>query len=235
MAQEKLLFSLKLVLITALSVGVVVLMLIFTAKLGMAEERFSFKQEDLDQAHELRNVARQTSMEAIKEEYHLLQQMQNLDQIAEFEVEAGMRQYETRPGLKIFVSSSMNTDLLKSYLEQAKRYGATLILRGLPGGSWRKLSSLIYEITEGKDEGAAIQLDDMAFAEYGISSVPTFVLSKERSVFEVSGEDEPELFDKVSGNIGARRALEIIAEQGDLSDIATTILNKARRDKGQGQ
>ena len=136
----------------------------------------------------------------------------------------GYSEYE----LKIFVSSSMGKELLKNYLSQAKRYKATLVFNGLPGGSWRKLSGLVYEVTGGEEEGVSVQIDDLAFAEYGITSVPSFVLAKEKGVFEERGDDEFEcpLFDKVIGNIGVRRALEEIVANGELSLLAAKILEE---------
>jgi conjugal transfer pilus assembly protein TrbC len=108
----------------------------------------------------------------------------------------------------------MPVSLLKNYLEQSKKYAGTLVFRGLPDGSWRKLSELVYEITEGRDEDTAIQIDDIAFSEFGISSVPTFVLVKEEDVFASnSSEVKSKEFIKVSGNIGIKRALEMMHEE----------------------
>jgi hypothetical protein len=53
--------------------------------------------------------------------------------------------------------------------------------------------------------------------------VPSFVLNTEEDVFNQSKLLK---FDKISGNIGIRRALETIEEQGELSDIAGLILDE---------
>ena len=73
-----------------------------------------------------------------------------------------------------------------------------------------------------------MQIDDLAFVEYGITSVPSFVLAKEKGVFEERGDNEFELpsFDKVTGNIGIRRALEEIVAKGELSMLAAKILEE---------
>ena len=73
-----------------------------------------------------------------------------------------------------------------------------------------------------------MQIDDLAFEEYGVTSVPSFVLAKEKGVFEERGDDEFEhpSFDNVSGNIGIRRALEEMRETGELSMLAAKILEE---------
>lgn len=221
MAQEKLL-------------PVLILLLLFSFN-TRAEERFEFKKEDMEFAKELASQSRQISMTAIKEEWLKLQTMQQSkngenERIGQTGLDELLpdRMGYSEVELKIFVSSSMGKELLKNYLNQAKRYKATLVFNGLPGGSWRKLSELVYEVTGGDEEGVSMQIDDLAFVEYGITSVPAFVLAKEKGVFEERGDDEFEhpSFDKVTGNIGIRRALEEMREKGELSMLAAKILEE---------
>ncbi len=215
---------------------VLILLLLFSFN-TKAEERFEFKKEDMEFAKELAATSRKISMTAIKEEWVKLQQMQQsrngengqIDQTGLDELLTygdGYSGYE----LKIFVSSSMGKELLKNYLGQAKKCHATLVFNGLPGGSWHKLSELVYEITGGNEEGVSMQIDDLAFAEYGITSVPSFVLAKEKGVFEEGVDDEqrPASFDKVIGNIGVRRALEEMAAKGELAIQASKILERVK-------
>ena len=134
------------------------------------------------------------------------------------------------PNIFSYSAPFLNTVGVKNYLNQAKNYKAILVFNGLPSGSWHKLSELVYEVTGGDEEGVAMQINDLAFTEYGITSVPTFVLSKENGVFEEGAGDEHQLasFDKVIGNIGIRRALEDMVAKGELSNIAAKILEEAR-------
>lgn len=217
MAQEKLLLSL-------------VLLLLFGSN-ARASEQFEFSKSDLEFASGISQIARQSSMSAIKEKWQELLALRGRNETNQDELngsDTGL-DYIRQPTklVKVFVSSAMPKELLKNYLEQAKKYNATLVFRGLPEGSWRRLSELVYELTDGRDEGALIQLDDMAFSQYNVTSVPTFVLVNERDVFEASGrvDDEAE-FDKVSGNIGIKRALEMMASGGDNQDIAAVKLSK---------
>jgi len=205
------------------------LMLLFSFN-TKAEERLEFKKEDMEFANDLANTSRQISMSAIKKEWVKLQEMQR-SQTDQSETGLDLltsNQRQEGAGVKIFVSSSMGNSLLKTYLMQAKAYKATLVFNGLPGGSWRKLSELVYEITGGDEEAVAMQIDDLAFAEYDITSVPAIVLQKEVSVFEQDGSDATPVFDKVTGNIGVKRALELMVEKGELSTLAAQVLEEAK-------
>jgi len=205
------------------------LMLLFSFN-TKAEERLEFKKEDMEFANDLANTSRQISMSAIKKEWVKLQEMQR-SQTDQSETGLDLltsNQRQEGAGVKIFVSSSMGKSLLKTYLMQAKAYKATLVFNGLPGGSWRKLSELVYEITGGDEEAVAMQIDDLAFAEYDITSVPAIVLQKEVSVFEQDGSDATPVFDKVTGNIGVKRALELMVEKGELSTLAAQVLEEAK-------
>ena len=207
MAQEKLLFPLMFILAFTLNAS--------------AAEGFKFKQEDMDFAQGLARRSRQISMVAIKEKWQELQMQTSEGDLDNIE-EASQIASHT---LRVFVSSSMSKQLLKNYIEQAKRYKAVLVFNGLPNGSWRELAELIYEITGGTAENTSVQLDDISFKEYSITSVPSFVLSSQEDVFN---QDRAIIYDKVSGNIGIKRALEEISEKGDLSEVAQEILDEAR-------
>ena len=45
------------------------------------------------------------------------------------------RDYRDSVLLKVFISSSMGLELLKTYVRQAKRYGGVLVFNGLPDNS----------------------------------------------------------------------------------------------------
>jgi type-F conjugative transfer system pilin assembly protein TrbC len=224
MAQEKLLLPL---------IGLL-LLCTFTSSFATAtEEAFAFKKEDLEFARELTNKTKKMTLSEIKGKWLQLQKMLGQDRqrgnsddsLAYFADEQNWGS-----SFRIFVSSSMSKNLLQSYVRQARKYNATLVFNGLPEGSWRKLSQLVTEIS-GDEPEIAMQIDDEAFNNFGIKAVPCLVLSKEEDVFS----EQPKVtFDKITGSIGIRRALEIFAEKGQLSEIATDILDQVQ-EKGQAR
>lgn len=218
MAQKKLLLFL---------VGVLICSSVFAASNGQEEagesnnSRFEFKQEDIDFAKDLRKRTMQMNIPQLKEKYYELQDMLGVSSNNTLSAyDTG--DLDTNISLKIFVSSSMSKNLLKSYAKSARKYNATLVFQGLPSGSWRKLSDLVYEISQDDDANIAIQIDDEAFNQNGVIVVPAIILAKEE---EALSENPRITFDKVTGSIGIRKALELFCERGQLSDIASNILD----------
>lgn len=84
------------------------------------------------------------------------------------------------------------------------------------------------EISGDQPELVAMQIDDEAFAQFNITHVPSFVLSKEEDMF---AENPKVTFDKVTGSIGIRRALEMFREKGQLKDIAAHKLQQGAVDE----
>lgn len=218
MAQKKLLFVLIFILIQAAP--------------SQAEDRFEFKKEELNFANELLEASRDMSKEATYTKWLELQDMQ-MDTIVDpatsrsFNINEEGNVANHNMSLKIFVSFSMSNDLLKTYLKQAKLYRGVLVFKGLPNGSWRELSQRISEIVGNKVAGSQLQIDDISFEEYAITSVPTIVLVQDTRGLPFSGDDRDQsklIYDKVSGNIGVRKALEIIREEGELSNEAESFL-----------
>lgn len=208
MAQEKLLLILA-------------LLFVFTSNTN-ATDRIEFKKEDMDFAQDFARRSRQISMLAIKEKWQELQEQMRTSEDNLANIPSPLKTSHT---LRVFVSSSMSKELLKNYVEQAKKYKAILVFNGLPNGSWRELAELIYQITGGTAESSALQIDDISFKEYTITSVPSFVLNSEEDVFAQASHVQ---YDKVVGNIGIKRALEEIAKNGDLSEAAQEILDEVQ-------
>ena len=142
------------------------------------------------------------------------------------------RNYRDSSTLKVFVSSSIGTELLKTYVKEAKRYGAVLIFNGLPDNSWVKLHNMIMEIVEDQ-EGVGIQIDPEEFDRFNIKTVPAFVLIKEADRITGTSEEMVEdrvIYDKVTGNIGTEAALRLFAEQGELDAMARAKAENAGND-----
>ncbi|EER20766.1 MULTISPECIES: type-F conjugative transfer system pilin assembly protein TrbC [spotted fever group] len=126
--------------------------------------------------------------------------------------------------LRIFVSSSMSLNLLRSYYKEAQRYGGHLVFNGLPKGSFKELLKLAQEIVEGNDIGG-LEIDDEAFSSFNAQHVPMIVLSKEvDSLFDVAGDVTQ--YDSIQGAVSIKYALEEFATRGDMSKEAKQRLER---------
>lgn len=130
-----------------------------------------------------------------------------------------IKDYNTN--FRIFVSSSMPKSLLKNYAREATKYNATLVFKGLPNGSFKELISLVTEI-ESDGIKAPMQIDDEAFDKFNVSSVPAFVLCNEPGILKLG--KGVTLYDKITGNIGIKAALEKFADSGELKQEAQKCL-----------
>ena len=151
--------------------------------------------------------------------------MDNLKEMMEipgFDKDLKAEALKPRPRLQIFVSHSMPISLLKSYAKEATKYNGVLVFRGLPEGSFHRLAKLVSDISGDNAEGIAMQIDDEAFKAFDIKCVPTIVLSKPPSIF--SDQVKGGSFDKISGNITIKYALEVFAKEGDLKTNAREVL-----------
>lgn len=122
---------------------------------------------------------------------------------------------KARPALYIFVSFSLHKNALKELLLQAKRFGGTLVIRGLKDGSWRETIEAL--------QSESITLDPNLFKEYDITHIPTFVLTEESLVPQNGFKKK---FDKVSGLITVSHALRLFKEKGDLKEFAGSFLRR---------
>lgn len=185
---------------------------------------FNSMAGNLADAQEFVESSRKFSIQAIKEKYLELQEMLR-GKGDEGNGQPVANMFEEGADLRVFVSSSMSKELLKSYVAEAKKYKAALVFNGLPHGSWRELSAIVSEIADLDDE-VAIQIDDEAFSRFGIKSVPSFVLSLSvRDEWRYEEEDGGEdIFDKASGNIGIGGFLRLVADQGELARYARELL-----------
>ena len=194
-------------------------------------------EADRDRLKGIMEKSREIVMSAIAEKYReLLMLRQQQDGLAEHNSLTDLddlgRKYRDSVTLKIFVSSSMSTELLKTYVKEARRYGGVLVFKGLPGNSWVKLNKTVMEIVEDQ-EGVGIQIDPEEFDRFNIKTVPAFVLIKEADWITGTSEEMVEdrvIYDKVTGNIGTEAALRLFAEQGELGAMARAKAENAGND-----
>jgi type-F conjugative transfer system pilin assembly protein TrbC len=126
-------------------------------------------------------------------------------------------------GLMIFVSNSMSISLLKSYAKETEKYGGVLVFKGLPNGSFKALAKLVAAIQD-KEGDCPMQIDDEAFELYGINQVPAIVLSKADDC--LPWQTCKLSYDKITGNVGIRFALEKFKEEGELNYLAEELLQQ---------
>ena len=230
MAQKKLLFM--------VAVVIFILFLVNTnaeAKAELLVEHVVEKDKNYfkDIAHESQAIVMSTIAEKYRE---LLMLRQQQDGLAEHnsltDLDEQGRNYRDSSTLKVFVSSSMGKELLKTYVKEARSYGGVLVFNGLPDNSWVKLNNMIMEIVEDQ-EGVGIQIDPEEFDRFNIKTVPAFVLIKEADWITGTSEEMVEdrvIYDKVTGNIGTEAALRLFAEQGELGAMARAKAENAGND-----
>ena len=180
--------------------------------------------EDLDWASDLSQKSTAMVWQNLKEIFTQTEQAQDSENLQ-----------DTTPAkqageLYVFVSTSMPKPLLKSYVSEAKKYGGVLVFKGLPSGSFKELAVLVAELTidpvgtKDANNSLGLQIDDEAFDRFEVSAVPTIILS-------TTSEYQPHqttqvIYDKITGNVGIKYALEQFSSSGVLAIDATERLNE---------
>ena len=222
---------------------VMALIILFLAASSRAEEKVELLAEKVAGADRegfkgIMEKSREIIMSAIAEKYRelLMLRGQQQDGLTEHNSLRGLDEqgcnYRDSSILKVFVSSSMGTELLKTYAKEARCYGGVLVFNGLPDNSWVKLNKTVMEIV-GNEEGVGIQIDPEEFDRFNIKTVPAFVLIKEADWITGTSEEMAEdrvIYDKVTGNIGTEAALRLFAEQGELGAMARAKAENAGND-----
>jgi type-F conjugative transfer system pilin assembly protein TrbC len=186
---------------------------------NIAKDELLAKYQELLKLEKLKNLKNREELE-----HEGIEEIANVTGIPDIEDIT-----KQRARLQIFVSSSMSKELLRSYHRAAMRYGGSLVFNGLPEASFKGLSKLVLSIAK-PDELGAMEIDDEAFKRFSVTTVPTIVLSKEEGLAQgtdcILEENCKITFDRVSGSIGVRVALENFAESGDLSQEAQKLLQR---------
>ena len=132
--------------------------------------------------------------------------------------------HSSEGNLYIFVSFSLVEKALMNLAHEAKRYGATLVLRGFQEGSYKKTIQTLQKII--LKTGQGVSIDPELFALFSIFSVPTFILAKS---FQLNSSEPTSLplHDRLQGHISAHYALETFAKEGDLQSEAKALLTNA--------
>jgi conjugal transfer pilus assembly protein TrbC len=145
------------------------------------------------------------------------------------------------PQAIVFVSFSMPSLSLKQIIQDASRYRVPVVIRGLYENSFRKTMGKFFELVKENNKGGVL-INPRWFRKYDIKTVPAVVVVQsygEEEVYKTDGKNlkseeikknkknkKNEKSDVVYGNVPIKRALSIIAERGETSDIAKSILNR---------
>ena len=118
--------------------------------------------------------------------------------------------------LYIFVSLTMPQSRLINLLQEAKIYDGIVVLRGLKNNSYKDTANFMQPII--KLAQAGVIIDPHLFEKYGVNKVPTFVLN----------DSAMKKYDKATGNVSIRYALEEMSKCGELQSQAQAILRRAQ-------
>ena len=113
-----------------------------------------------------------------------------------------------KPNFYVFVTLAMPH--FKALVQDAKKYDATLVIRGLKDDSFIKTAKYLQEILKEDSEG--ILIDPTLFRKYQVKKVPTFVIAID------------DAYDKLSGNVTIQYALNKIISDGELGNLAKELL-----------
>ncbi len=109
---------------------------------------------------------------------------------------------ESKEELFVFVSLSMPDETLVALSKEIEESHGIMVVRGVPNNSFKAFAKRILGLRE-KGFAASLQIHPKLFKEYGVGGVPAFVLK------------QGDTFDKVSGNIALKYALELFASDND--------------------
>jgi type-F conjugative transfer system pilin assembly protein TrbC len=211
------------------------LLALLKASYSWASENINFTSEDRKWAEDLSDQAINMVWEDLAGKFNQQQQLEEDNKI----ITGSKPARRQTSGLYIFVSSSMPKSLLKSYLSEAAHYKGVLVLKGLPNSSFKELTKLVVELSDDPKAGdhgnidlpAGFQIDDQAFEEFLVTNVPCVVLVKAQNY--IANQTNIPIFDKITGNLGIKYALEQFSSSGELASQATEHLHYALTARGE--
>ena len=111
----------------------------------------------------------------------------------------------------IFASFSLGEKNLENLIKLASNYNGAVILRGFKNGSFKETAAFLSKFSTDKE---GILIDPNLFIEYEVTKVPTFVLTKPCD--EGLQASCKTVFDKLTGMVSPRYALEKFSSSGEL-------------------
>jgi conjugal transfer pilus assembly protein TrbC len=109
---------------------------------------------------------------------------------------------ETSSALYVCLSFSLEDSLWIQFSKEIEKIGGTIVIRGLPNNSFKELADRLFELQE-KGVTAPIQIHPKLFQDCDVQLVPTIIVL------------EGNRYDKISGNVSIKYALEKMSQQGE--------------------
>lgn len=120
---------------------------------------------------------------------------------------------EARPDALYFLSFSIPEDGLKQMVPAATRFHIPTLINGLVDNNFRKTVEAVFRLARENNQGG-VQIDPRQFSKYGITTVPALVVTCDAG------------YDRLTGNLKLKEALERIAAEGDCADTAKKLLKE---------
>ena len=131
--------------------------------------------------------------------------------------------------LLVFASASMPAPSWQVLVVEAERYQATIVLRGLVGGSLKNTAAFLRGQARLGETGGVV-IDPTLFELATVTVVPTVVLLKNAvgRCRDARCVRQLPVHDRLSGNVTLTYALDAFAREGDLADMAAARLRGGR-------
>lgn len=120
---------------------------------------------------------------------------------------------EARPDALYFLSFSIPEEGLKQMVPAATRFHIPALINGLVDNNFRKTVESVFRLARENNQGG-VQIDPRQFSKYGITTVPALVVTCDAG------------YDRLTGNLKLKEALERIAAEGDCADTAKKLLKE---------
>ncbi|KGT87923.1 TrbC protein [Erwinia typographi] len=120
---------------------------------------------------------------------------------------------EVRPDALYFLSFSIPEDGLKQMVPAATRFHIPALINGLVDNNFRKTVEAVFRLARENNQGGG-QIDPRQFSKYGITTVPALVVTCDAG------------YDRITGNMKLKEALERIAAEGDCAETAKKLLKE---------
>lgn len=136
-------------------------------------------------------------------------------------VEKNIFSKEENVDFYMFASFGLSDSLLRQMLDYAKIYNGVIVLRGLKNNSFKQTAEHVQRLSK-EGEEAAIIIDPTLFKQFEVERVPAYILAKQEKC-PVGLSCKPS-YDKITGNITPKYALEKFVEKGELFLEAKALL-----------